>query len=102
MAKVCNGSKRETAFYYSEPNIKGYLNASRLGIQDSDFNIEWNGALKVVHKEANLSINLSNNSSAKVCHDAQLDASKSNSLYVDDLSEIRVNALCGYMLIRYT
>ena len=84
------------------PNIKGYLNASRLGIQDSDFNIEWNGALKVVHKEANLSINLSNNSSVKVCHDAQLDASKSNSLYVDDLSEIRVNALCGYMLIRYT
>lgn len=71
-------------------------------IRDSDFNIEWNGALKVVHKEANLSINLSNNSSAKVCHDAQLDASKSNSLYVDDLSEIRVNALCGYMLIRYT
>lgn len=93
---------RNFLLYSVRPNIKGYLNASRLGIQDSDFNIEWNGALKVVHKEANLSINLSNNSSVKVCHDAQLDASKSNSLYVDDLSEIRVNALCGYMLIRYT
>ena len=83
------------------PNIKGYLNASRLGIQDSSFNIDWNGALKVVRKEANLSINMSDDSGTKVCHDAELDASKSSSLYVDGLSEVRVNALYGYMLIRY-
>ena len=30
------------------------------------------------------------------------DASKSSSLYTDGLSEIRVKALCGYMLIRYS
>lgn len=32
--------------------------------------------------------------------DMQLDASKSSSLYVNDLSEVRVNALFGMNLIR--
>ena len=30
------------------------------------------------------------------------DASRVSSLYQNGLTEIRVNALCGYMLIRYT
>ncbi len=29
------------------------------------------------------------------------DLSRSSSLYQNDLTEVRVNALCGYMLIRY-
>lgn len=30
-----------------------------------------------------------------------IDASRESSLYQNDLTEVRVNALCGYMLIRY-
>ena len=33
--------------------------------------------------------------------DVVLNAATSSSLYQDGLTEIRVNALCGYMLIRY-
>ena len=29
------------------------------------------------------------------------NASRVSSLYQNDLTEVRVNALCGYMLIRY-
>lgn len=31
MAKVCNGSKRETAFYYSEPNSAGKITGVATG-----------------------------------------------------------------------
>ena len=40
------------------------------------------------------------NAGYKICDDANFDASKSSSLYVDGLAEVRVNALCALNLIR--
>lgn len=82
------------------PNIAGYLNAANVGNVNSDFNVGWNGALKVNRLRSGLLISTIADSRYKIGDDANLDASQSNSIFGSS-DTVQPAGMYVQMLIRY-
>ncbi len=80
------------------PNITGYFTF----IATHDKRAAGGGACFYARNDTYNQGVVSTSTSGDWKADPSLDASRVSSLYQNGLTEIRVNALCGYMLIRYS
>ena len=96
---LCLKQQQNRPEYSVFPNIKGRITYTAANDPRAT-SYEANSALYYAYPEQEVKTQYDYSTENKIPADPAIDASRSSSLYQDDLTEVRVNAVFGLNLIR--